>query len=367
MTMVRVSETAQQEVRSPGSPQRDRAIDVLRGFGIICVVYGHFFWDAPTTPIFWVHMPLFFALSGAVYRPVADWRAFGSWVAHRGRSLLLPYAAFLMLTAFAAALTAPPGSIWHALLPVRSAAQSPPETSPWLSLLLGGRAIGGVFVIYWFTTCLFVTQCLFAAGLLAIRSRPICIGLVAAAYALAHVESSLLAGPGRPVVPWALDTVLIALPFYALGFAGRRALSLDYRAAGIVSTVAVAAALGLTACRAIGLFHYRLDLRALEYRHPLLDLVVPVAFILALIPLSRLVARTRLSRGFVLLGMTTMPIMYIHLPLAKAVIGAMQITRPTAAHAVVLGIICLLVPTALARLLFARVRLLRLGLLGARS
>ncbi len=362
-----MSEAAQQDVRPPGRPERDRAIDVLRGIGIICVVYGHFLPSAPTTPIFWVHMPLFFALSGALYRPVAGWRAFGSWAAQRGRALLIPYAAFLLLTALAAALTARHESTWYALLRPDSVTEGAPATSPWLSLLLGGRAIGGVFVIYWFTTCLFVTQLLFAVLLLAIRPRLICAGLVAVAYVLAHVESALLAGPGRPVVPWALDTVLIALPFYALGFAGKRALSLDSRRARTATTLAVVAAVGLTACRAIGAFHYTLDLRALEYRHPALDLLVPVLFILALIPLSRRLARTRLGGGFALLGMTTMPIMYLHLPLAKAVIEAIRVSRPTVVHALVLGIICLFVPAALARLLFARFRLLRIGLLGAHS
>jgi fucose 4-O-acetylase-like acetyltransferase len=364
---VRASEAARQGAPLEASSQRNQAIDVLRGFGIVGVVVGHAFSGAPTTPIFWVHMPLFFAVSGSLYRPVARWPGLRSWVARRAHALLVPYAAFLVLTALATALAGRHGAIWQAWVPPASVTGSTPAINPWLSLLLGGRAIGGTFVIYWFTTCLFATQVLFAAMLLAVRSRVVCAGLVLVAYALAHVESSLFPGPRLPVVPWALDTALMAFPFYALGFVGRRMLSLECRGARVLSAVAVAAAVGLTVCRLIGVFHYKLDLRALEYRHPALDLVVPVLFILALAWLSRLVVRTPLKGVFTLLGTTTMPIMYLHIPLAKAMFAVVRVPRVTLAHLFLLAVICLFAPAGLARLLFPRFRLLRLGLLGARS
>ena len=72
--------------------QRDQRIDVLKGIGIICVVWAHlrgYF----SMEIYIFHMPLFFFLSGMFYRRKKN------FVWSRVKSLLIPVAFYLALFA----------------------------------------------------------------------------------------------------------------------------------------------------------------------------------------------------------------------------------------------------------------------------
>lgn len=68
-------------------------IDALKGIGIVCVVLGHVVLPI-SRYIYWFHMPLFFFVSGYLYRPGAGWRDF---IDKRVRRLIIPYLCFLVL------------------------------------------------------------------------------------------------------------------------------------------------------------------------------------------------------------------------------------------------------------------------------
>lgn len=77
--------------------ERDHSIDVLRGLAILLVVLGH------STRIGWLHsyiwsfhMPLFFFISGILFKP-EKYPNFLPFVKSRLRSIMLPYAFFYLI------------------------------------------------------------------------------------------------------------------------------------------------------------------------------------------------------------------------------------------------------------------------------
>ena len=79
-------------------PQRDTAVDVLRGFGMLLVVVGHLYSGPWTHYIYSFHMPLFFFLSGFCAARKERQEPFGQYVLKKCRTLLLPYVVFFFLS-----------------------------------------------------------------------------------------------------------------------------------------------------------------------------------------------------------------------------------------------------------------------------
>ncbi len=80
------------------SNERNEFFDVLKGIGILCVLYGHTaFWGTlPSRMIFSFHMPLFFLVSGIVFN-IGRIPDFKSLVCKIWRNLLLPYCFFVVV------------------------------------------------------------------------------------------------------------------------------------------------------------------------------------------------------------------------------------------------------------------------------
>ena len=77
--------------------------------------------------------------------------------------------------------------------------------------------MAGYYNVFWFFTCLFTTQVLFAILNLALRDKRLVVAAVAVAYVLAHVESGLLLQHPYPVF-WDADVSLLAMTYYAIGY-----------------------------------------------------------------------------------------------------------------------------------------------------
>lgn len=118
--------------------QRSTAVDLLRILGIIGVVAGHGFSDyAWSRPAFFTwQVPLFFMLSGFLYKPVP----LGTEIRRRAQSLLLPYFFWLAIVTIVHILTVGPSQI---------------DRTFWLNLLKGGSYIGFPYSAFWFITALF--------------------------------------------------------------------------------------------------------------------------------------------------------------------------------------------------------------------
>ena len=74
--------------------QRDVYVDIVKGWGIILVIWGHsslFMFDE----IYAFHMPLFFFLSGCFFSTKLD---FIDFTKKKFRQLIVPYIFFLILS-----------------------------------------------------------------------------------------------------------------------------------------------------------------------------------------------------------------------------------------------------------------------------
>lgn len=280
---------------------REVWIDVAKGLGIIAVVLGHT--DHPVVKyIYWFHMPLFFALSGYLFKPVEDSAMIGTWIRKRTSQLLIPYASFMIVLLAAWYLQHPPVSavkVGHDLLGIASGGRSIP------------REFIGLYAPFWFITCLYATQILFMLITHKWKSTIVRIAVVLAAYVLAHA-CAYLYSTHRFAVPWNLDVALIALSFYGFGFFGKPLLSGRYHPWAI-SISALLLPTAFVCADRMKLMDYQLDLKYLGYHNLLLDLLIPLTTVVLACAVAHLLAASRASRLLPLLGTASLPIMYLHM------------------------------------------------------
>jgi fucose 4-O-acetylase-like acetyltransferase len=340
---------AERNFAEPHSPNAERRretwLDIVKGIGIILVVLGHTQTDLSFRyMLYWFHMPLFFAISGYLFRPVADWQSFGSFVKKRALQLLLPYAAALVLLTIIQCL------VNRSLF------------IDWRSVGLGGKFLYGDGVALWFLTCMFMTQVLFAVVMLLFRGWPWRVLAIAGLFILAHVEAILWPSASLPI-PWSLDTSLIAVGYFGFGYVARPLLSFNFRHASLVALAAIIAAALLIIGGRLEIIDYYLEMMHLAYRQPIYDLIIPPTFIVAMCGIGHLFARVRGAGVLATIGMATLPIMCLHL-LANRLIYAVMGKPCGLLLFVVVGVGVPLVVTRLIFERFAVTRALFLGISG---
>lgn len=124
---------------TPAGLPRSGAVDFLRVVGIVAVVVGHVApWSSAAIreSVYTWHVPLFFFLSGYLWNHA---RSVGQEIEKRARSLLVPYAVWLVLI-----------GLWGlSQLNVVHGADI-------RKLLLGGWHLRGPMAAFWFVTALFI-------------------------------------------------------------------------------------------------------------------------------------------------------------------------------------------------------------------
>jgi acyltransferase len=128
-------------------------IDICRGIGIILVLYGHLFVsDKNNYLIFAFHMPLFFFISGLVFKPTSKslWETTKKYF----RPLLVPYYVFAILTYLFTLISQTAGDVSIGGVAYQL-----------FGMLYGSGSDGmlGYNVVLWFLPCLFITKLIFAA------------------------------------------------------------------------------------------------------------------------------------------------------------------------------------------------------------
>lgn len=185
--------------------QRMNWVDVAKGLGIILVVMSH----APMNPelkafLFAFHMPLFFYLSGAVFRP----KTMGVWsfIKKKARSLLLPYFFFSALSYV----------FWYFI--TRNFSFSPGENVdpmyPFTGIFLSTPENYGLTYnpAIWFLTCLFIVEFIFFLYHKLSKGHGIWFFILfigVAGYATTFFDY---------VLPWNGFVALTALVFYGIGY-----------------------------------------------------------------------------------------------------------------------------------------------------
>ena len=272
-----------------GNPARLDYIDVAKGLGIVLVVIGHIWPGTLKLFIFCFHMPLFFVLSGFLFKPSAP----GAYLSRKAVHLLVPYAASLALLVLIA-----PKPHLETLL------DSAEYSHPLLMVLYGGQHLVTYAGTFWFLSCLWFTQQLLNLQLRwsSVRALPwIALGC----YLLSLADQHWL---GRPF-PWALNVSLAVIPFFVFGYLIRTIRSTPVWS--LVLSGAILAA-GYVLVAKMG-YSASLNLKNTFYGIPFVSLLIALAGAWFILGVSRLVATFRgVSSLFQLLGSASLFILLFH-------------------------------------------------------
>ena len=186
--------------------QRFDYIDIARGLGILMVVWAHIMVTGWThRMIYAFHMPLFFFLSGMMFKK-EKYASFIDFFAHRAKRLLIPYVIYSLAT----------WAFWAVFRYVRH-----DEVESYLMPLLQTFISqgSGSFMVHnsalWFIPCLFLTEIFYF--FLCKSGRMWCMVLCFGCPTLSFLLGNAFGGSYWFTPPWNADAALIALPFYAVG------------------------------------------------------------------------------------------------------------------------------------------------------
>ncbi|KJR45690.1 Glycosyltransferase [Desulfosporosinus sp. I2] len=288
-------------------------VDILKGLGILSVVWGHS-GGKNAFYMFWFHMPLFFLVSGYLYQFKPQLTAI-AYLKKKAKHLLVPYLFYLTsLTLMMVGISLWKGQPANYFL-----------LENWKALLLGGSLLEGVYATFWFTTCLFSVQICFDYLCRKVPSKFLKGMFVVVCFLLAYWESRYWEGS---FVPWNVDVGLYALAFYALGYLMKQRQLMErptHRT--IIFALSLVISLGFIYLYSHQILDYGLDMKHRQYYYEGTNLILPLVFTLLLIKLSMILSKfPLLEYGLVSLGRAAMVIMYLHLASVYLVGHFMAIT-----------------------------------------
>jgi len=273
--------------------ERKKWVDVARGLSIVLVVLGHSGNEAIDRYLGWFRMPLFFLVSGLLFKEVAQ-KAYWTWASQRIKFFLVPYFVYGICIAFLVAFyLRDPMSIPHNIL----------------LLVYGGTVLGGWYGVFWFITCLLLIHLLM--GYLTRYSFRTQMITVIVCYGVAHIVS--MTKLSRWDIPWNADVALMAIVYFFIGYTYKSGLQqwLERSVAFVPSLLIWATAVGLNVA---GLWSFTIDMKMKVYTQPILDLIVPLACVLVVLQLCYWTSRWEATNVLAFLGSVTITIMYLHVP-----------------------------------------------------
>lgn len=277
--------------------KRKHYIDTAKAIGIVAVIAGHAPGVHPALVrfIYSFHMPLFFFLSGYLVRRDKLTLSVGNHLRLQCRNLALPYLIFFGISfcywIAAGTVMSAPAVAWQA-------------TNPLMDLLMANKTSLAVNIVLWFFPCLIVCTVFYhllrkSLSTITTTSVAVLVGIIGLL-----LEDHL---PFR--LPWAVDTAVFGLLFYALGVQMR-----EDGDAGLAYTSAVFEpgliplylALTWVACHLNG----RVDLNSLSFgRYKVLYIPTALTGIAATLALAR---KIKASRFALWLSQNTLIIFPLH-------------------------------------------------------
>ena len=187
------------------SVRRFDYLDIAKGLGMLSVVWGHINSSGPLcTYFYFFHMPLFFIISGMLFRTDRQ-KTFIGFFVHKLKTLFVPYAIYSVAS-------------WLIWVLFNTVSHNEVESN-WMPLLqtLIAQGSQGYLVhntALWFVPCLIGVQCLyyFISRLPAWLNVAFCVSLATLNIALVNYLGTTWSS-----LPWNMDTGLMALPFFCLG------------------------------------------------------------------------------------------------------------------------------------------------------
>ncbi len=287
------------------SVERIEWADIVKGIGILLVAGAHVFYPSFFAHCaYWFHIPVFFFISGYLFKKQDSYH---TYLVRKIQHLIIPYVSFLVLL-----------SIPVYVILISKLVENPglPTLRPLLILTLqriwGGMYLQGWVGVFWFVTCLFITQqiyCIFSLNTKN-ENRDIAI-LMVASLAVASINSTYF-----PDIPFPLDAnvVLMGLPIFCMGRIYRK-LSEDGR-----STMAVAALIIAVAALSIdraGIYTFSFEMKTTNFGLPGIGFLIAVSFSVLTARFSAWLERHAPRPGKIVsfIGVYSIVIMYLHQPI----------------------------------------------------
>ena len=177
-------------------------VDTAKGIGILLVFLGHLV--ETSWPGMWAysfHLPLFFFLSGFLFT-VKD--SFGKFFKKKAKSILLPYVSLGIIICFFAAL-------WDTLF--ATSVLHPSFLTTFLKNIFY-MVIQNRFATLWYLAVLFWINLVMYLLVRYIKNTWISGGIVVILLCLGNIYYK----KGGVSLPWNVDTVAMALPFFFIGY-----------------------------------------------------------------------------------------------------------------------------------------------------
>lgn len=192
--------------------QRDSLLDVLKGIGIILVIFAHINHGEWANTIYLFHMPLFFLLSGAALTYSSNKNSIG--IDKYVKSLIIPYFAFSLLTFV----------YWYLierrfrpseLMPIFNNDIFSTTDIKWQEFIniFTAFSVKSAFeynVVMWFLPCLFCSLVVYKL-LTKYLNNYVPLGVIALAACYFLFKEQM------PYLPWCFEISLVALPFIWIG------------------------------------------------------------------------------------------------------------------------------------------------------
>ncbi|TPE20010.1 acyltransferase family protein [Clostridium perfringens] len=270
-------------------------LDVAKGLLIISVVLCH----APfenAQYLYWFHMPAFFIISGMLYKR-------GMNIKEQALKFFIPYAIFSLIDISFNYIM-----YYHGNFSLNDLIHEI------LKYAYSGKATWGVF---WFIPVMFVTKVVFDQLNKRLTSKKlvfVCIlsYILAHVYSTSFIPSSITEITENQFVFWNLDTVLITLPYYALGY---YITKLNIQRVFKETSTLILSSIGVVAMfilnSSIGIYYY-LNIKYSYYKDPIFDILMPVTITIFILSLSYQISKFKYKKLFTIIGANSLVIMYLH-------------------------------------------------------
>lgn len=178
------------------NPKRLTWLDMAKGYGILFVMLGHLTDDNLYYWIYSFHLPMFFILSGFVFKADMDFKTFFK---KKVKSIIVPY--------FCLAL---PMSIFYT---IQQAVEGKFTGGTLIYAFLGPFAQLRLWTI-WYLACLFVVNLMFYGTVKWLKTE----GKLAIAAVIITSLGLTYYFLGGPIIPWCIDAAVMAYPFFFIGY-----------------------------------------------------------------------------------------------------------------------------------------------------
>lgn len=275
-------------------------VDILKGIGIILVVIGHVYSGFISKFIFLFHMPLFFFISGFLFKKNKNQT---SYFKDKVKQLLVPYSIYLVILYLT--FTEFPNNqnelIKYIVKPI-----------------FGGRALVNETGVFWFITCLFFTQQIACYLIKTFSEKKINIVIIIS-LVIAYLDSYFFS---QYMIPLAFDVVFASLPFFYVGYIIRQ--KKYFPPLFLLIIVSIVSVFLLFVFE-----DFRVNMKYINYGIPIISLLGGLSIILLIVLFTKKISRYKTVSNFIkLLGKSSLTIMFVHQAIQITVYNYLTHNRP---------------------------------------